>query len=51
MDILSDKLDSISERLYVVENKTSYVEKQLYLKKLHKKTTLNTNKPQYVLRR
>ena len=27
MNILSDKLDSINERLYVVENKTSHVEK------------------------
>ena len=42
MDKISDKLDTISERLYTVENKMSYIEKQLYLWKLHEQTS---NKP------
>ena len=48
MDKISDKLDTISERLYTVENKMSYFEKQLYLWKLHEQTS---NKPQYAPRR
>ena len=50
MDKISDKLDTISERLYTVENKMSYnmyIEKQLYLWKLHEQTS---NKPQYAPR-
>ena len=48
MDKISDKLDTISKRLYTVENKMSYIEKQLYLWKLHEQTS---NKPQYAPRR
>ena len=48
MDKISVTLDTISERLYTVENKKSYIEKQLYLWKLHEQTS---NKPQYAPRR
>ena len=45
LDTLSYKLDSISERMYVVENNMSYFEKQLYLRKLHEQTTSTSNQP------
>ena len=51
MDKISDKLDTISERLYTVENKMSYIEKQLYLWKLHEQTSNKPRRqqiPQYV---
>ena len=50
LDALSYKLDTISERMYVVENKMSYFEKQLYLWKLHEQTTSTSNQPQYAPR-
>ena len=52
LDTLSYKLDSISERMYVVENEMSYFEKQLYLRKLHdhEQTTFTSNQPQYAPR-
>ena len=51
MDKISDKLDTISKRLYTVENKMSYIEKQLYLWKLHEQTSNKPRRqqiPQYV---
>ena len=37
--------------MHVVENKMAYVEKQLYLRKLYKQTTLISNQPQDAPRR
>ena len=50
MDTISDKLGTISGRLYAVENKMAYFEKQLYLRKLDEQTTLTSNRPQFAPR-